>query len=157
MFSRAVATRSGFSFMGSIMLRFAAIALALSAVTAAPTAHAAEDTAKVATPSDFGCAMRMMFIGMKSREALKNPTMPEDKRPGAEKVSTDSRQALSYYLGRLGPAFSATNRSDEGQKLFAEMLAKPKEDLSMEIAVCLTNAQKAENDALKAMKSPTAK
>lgn len=157
MFSRAVATRSGFSFGGSMMFRFAAIALALSAATAAPVAHAADSQPKVQTPSDFGCALRVMFIGSKARDALKNPAMPADKRPEAEKMSSDSRRALFYYVGRLGPEFSAINRSDEGKRLFSEMLDKPKEELSLEIAVCMTNAQKAESDALNAMKSPTAK
>ena len=140
-----------------MMFRTATIAIALAAATVAPQAFAEDKKPAVATPSDFGCALRMMFIGSKARDALKNPATPEDTRPTAEKLSSTSRQAFFYYVGRLGPEFFATNRSDEGKKLFSEMLATPKETLSMEIAVCLTNAQKAELDALNAMKSPTAK
>lgn len=140
------------------MVRFAAIALALSAATAIPNAHAAEDAKPVvATPSDFGCALRMMFIGNKAREALKDPAMPAEKRTRTETLNTNTRQAFFYYIGRLGPEFATKNRSDEGKTLFAAMMATPKEALSMEIAVCMTNAQKAEVDVLAAMKSPAAK
>jgi hypothetical protein len=139
------------------MLRTVVITLALVAATTAPAAHAEDKKPEVATPSDFGCALRMMFIGSKARDALKGSSLTEDKRVSAERLNTKSRQAFFYYVGRLGPQFSATNRSDEGKKLFTEMLAAPKDTLSMEIAVCMTNAEKAEMDALSAMKSPTAK
>ena len=157
MFSRAVATRSGFSFWGSMMLRTVTIALALAAATAAPQAYAVEKKPEVATPSDFGCALRMMFIGNRARDVLKNPATLTEKRTGAETLNNDARRAFFYYLGRLGPEFSAANRSDEGKTLFTAMIATPKEALSMEIAVCMANAEKAEKDALTAMKSPTAK
>ena len=157
MFSRAVATRSGFSFWGSMMLRTVTIALALAAATAAPQAYAVEKKPEVATPSDFGCALRMMFIGNRARDVLKNPATLTEKRTGAETLNNDARRAFFYFVGRLGPEFAATNRSDEGKKLFGEMLATPKESLSMEIAVCMTNADMAETDALNALKSPTAK
>ncbi len=157
MFSRAVATRSGFSFQGSIMFRTATIALTLVTLAAAPQAYAADTIPQVETPSDFGCALRMMFMGTRARDALKKPDLPEDKRAAAERLNGKSRQAFFYYVGRLGPEFSAINRSEEGKKLFSEMLATPKEPLSAEIALCMTNAEKAESDALNAMKTPKAK
>ena len=146
-----------FHFKGSMMLRTVTIALALTAATVAPQAYAEVKKPAVATPSDFGCALRMMYMGSKARDALKNSALPEDKRAGADRLIVNSRRAFFYYVGRLGPEFAATNRSDEGKKLFGEMLATPKESLSMEIAVCMTNADMAETDALNALKSPTAK
>lgn len=143
------------------MFRKAALALALIATTTAPAAMAAEDISKdkpqITTPSDFGCALRMMYMGNKARDALKKPETPADKRPAAERLNNDSRRAFFYYVGRMGPEFSAKNRSDEGKKLFSEMLDAPRDILAQEIALCLTNAEKAERDALNAMKSPTAK
>jgi hypothetical protein len=139
------------------MLRLTAIAIALAAAATAPAVHAADAKAQVATPSDFGCALRMMFIGGKARDMLKNQATPADKRASAERLSSDSRRAFFYYVGRLGPEFSATNRSDEGKALFSAMIATPKEALAKEIAACMTNADKAEMDVLTAMKSPTAK
>jgi hypothetical protein len=140
-----------------MMFRIATIALALVSSAAALPAHAADKIPDVAAPSDFGCALRMMFMGTRARDAMKKPDLPEDKRAAAERLNGKSRQAFFYYVGRLGPEFSATNRSDEGKKLFAEMLATPKEPLAAEIALCMSNAEKAEMDALNAMKSPTAK
>ncbi len=139
------------------MFRTATIALALAATTAAPQASAQKKLTEAAAPSDFGCAVRMMYMGSRARDDLKNPSLAEDKRASYERLNTETRRAFLYYIGRLGPEFSATNRSEEGKKLFSEMLANPKDKLAAEIAVCMANAEKAEKDALAAMKSPPAK
>jgi hypothetical protein len=139
------------------MFRATAIAFALVSSAAVLPAHAADKIPEVATPSDYGCALRMMFIGNRARNAVKDTTKDEATRERSRRLDTDARRAFYYYVGRLGPEFAATNRSDEGKKLFSEMLGTPKEQLSAEITVCMTNAEKAESQLLAAMKTPPAK
>ncbi len=138
------------------MLRIATIALALSASIAAPSANAADKIPVVATPSDYGCAVRMMFIGTMARNAAKDQTKPPETRAKVEALQTDTREAFYYYIGRLGPEFAATNRSAEGLVQFNAMKSTPKEQLTAEIAACLTKAKTAEKALLTAMKSPKA-
>ena len=139
------------------MFRLTAIALALASSTALLPAHAADKFPEVATPSDFGCALRMMFIGNRARNLAKDPAKDAAARERAGRLDTDTRKAFYYYIGRLGPEFAETNRSDEGKQLFTAMVATPKDALAAEVATCLTNAEKAESQMFAAMKSPSAK
>jgi hypothetical protein len=139
------------------MFRIAAIAIALASGAVVLPAQAADKVPEVATPSDFGCALRMMFIGNRARNVGKDSAKDAETRDRAGKLDANARKAFSYYVGRLGPDFAATNRSDEGKQMFAAMIATPKDSLAAEIALCMTNAEKAETQLLTAMKSPTAK
>ena len=136
------------------MFRFAAIPLALSLFSNAAYAQTAAKAPDVAAPSDFGCSVRMMFLIDAAQVVIADKATTLETRSKAEKFVTNSRRVLYYYLGRISLESSATNRSAETRKELDSIRSLPSETFRTEVALCMTNAEKAEGNLLAAMTSP---
>jgi hypothetical protein len=95
--------------------------------------------------------MRMMNLSTMAGKSAKDPAKSAEDRAKADGMVTDARRAVFYYVGRLGPGFGAGDRAAEGDVQFKLMKATPNDKLAMEMAICMTNAEDAEQAAMQAM------
>lgn len=137
------------------MYKIAAIAIALASTAVAPAANSAQTTPQVATPSDFSCALRLAVQIGKAREISEDNTKSPEARSEAVTVVNNSRIALVYYVGRLGPEFSATNHWTETIALTKSFNATPSDIRDAEMAICMSNTEVAFKKALRAMRDPS--
>lgn len=86
---------------------------------------------------DLSCLIRMMHLSSLASKAAEDTTKDEAYRSSSRKVESETRRAVAYFMGRIGPDGFAVNRSEEGLAEFKTMGAIPREQLASEVKQCL--------------------
>ena len=134
------------------MNKFAALALAATALSALPGA-AQSQTAKPAASAttapaaqkpvqidDLSCVVRTSLQKQLSKAEADDAKATPDRRQQAEKIAAAADRALAYYLGRVSMGANDPYRPQRGEAIFNALKKAPRQQAAAETAACLNHA-----------------
>ena len=147
------------------MNKFAALALAATALSALPGA-AQSQTARpaataAATPAaqkpvqidDLSCVVRTSLQKQLSKAEAEDTKATPERRQQAERIVVAADRALAYFLGRVSMGANDPYRSQRGEAIFNALKKAPRQQVGLETAACLNHADTQLRSVLSTFKS----